>query len=207
MPRQPKGTKQYTVHIHSPIRSFRIQKGRMIWKTLAGTMNERLHEFFKYCYSIDDGYSKKELAFIIYEKVLALDNKLAKTGLKPNMTPADILKLEKYTKYVEHLLAEFRKWLENENLILIADKDENNGMIFYNIMNRNVLSDYTRKRKKIEEGSRIQRERFDEIFQKGRRKRVKCAEELSKVIDLRNKRRNKKDRGDFSADGNGAGVA
>jgi hypothetical protein len=202
-PTKKKKKTQASGHINSPVRKKRIQKGRMIWKTLAGTSNEKLHEFFKYCYAIDDGYSKLELMVIIYEKELGLDHKLGLKKFKTNLTDADKYKILKFRKYTEVLLTQFRTWLENESLVLIAEKNSTGEMIFYNIMKTTSWQEYERQRKRAEEAMRNKRERMEEVFKQGKKTRMQKSEKLSAKIDLRNHRRNKKRSGDF---GSGDGV-
>lgn len=160
-------------------------------------MNERLHEFFKYLYVPEDGFSQNELMFIIYEIRLNLDHKLGKETLSKDLTEGELYRMKKYKEYVEQTLSFFRAWLDNEGLILVTEKLKNGEMIVYNIMAKGTFDESNKKLKKQEEGLKKRQERNAEIYQKGRRKRIQLAENLSKEIELRNKRRNKKKYGDF----------
>ena len=182
----------------SPIRTAKIIQGRTIWKSTAGNRNERLHDFFKYVYLPEDGFSQYELEFIIYQMELALDHKLTKETLSENLTADEELRLKKYKEYIETTLSIFRGWLENEGLILVTENTED-GMIVYNIMTKQSLDEANKKLKIEEEALKTRQERNTEIYAKGRRKRVALTENLSKEIALRNKRKNKKRYGDFGA--------
>jgi hypothetical protein len=190
-----------TKHIKSPIRKQKVAKGRLIWKSTGGTYNERLHDFFKYCLDIADGYSKKEMTFVIFGDKINLDDHIGAKGHLLNLKPEDILRLIKYTKYVEQMFSKFRKWLENEGLILESDKNDSGEIIYYNIMHATTMEELERRRKKLEESIREIRLREKGIFKKGRAIRMKKIEAQSDRIRQRKRRDTKKTTGDYDGDG------
>lgn len=187
------------VRSNSPVRTDRVRKGRMVWKTLAGNINERFHEFFKYIYSHEDAYSQTEMAFIVYEKQLLLDHRLGKAELKKeDLTDSETLRLIRYRGYIQTLLSRFRMWLENEGIVLVTQKNAENGnMNVYNEMMKDKVEKYNNGLKKIVDSLIERQERQIEIAAKGRRKRIQLTERLSKEIEVISKRRNKKKYGDF----------
>lgn len=193
--RRPKNNQ--TKHIKSPIRKQKVTKGRLIWNSTGGTFNERLHDFFKYCLEIADGYSKREMAFIIYGDKIKLDEKIGAKGQMLNLTAEDILRLLKFVKYTEQLFTKFRKWLENEGLILESEKTADGEIMFYNIMETTSIQELERKRKKMEESIRQVRLRENTIFKQGRRVRLKKMEVQSERQRRRKRRDDKKESGDY----------
>lgn len=192
------------VHVNSPVRKKKIIGGRMIWDSTDGSYSERLHEFFKYCLGPEDGYSTKEMIFITIEefRTAEWDKKITNKGLK-KLIAEDQLKLKAGITKIGLRFNHFRKWLENEALILINEKKAETGeLIFYNIQSKKSLDEFERKRKRVEEAYRDGTERAKTIYSQGRRTRMQKADEESKVIALRNKRRNKRNTGDF-----GDGIA
>ena len=190
-----------TKHIKSPVRKQKVARGRLIWKSTDGTYNERLHDFFKYCLDITDGYSKKEMTFIIFGEQIKLDEHIGAKGHLLNLKPEDILILTKYLKYVEQMFSKFRKWLENEGLILESDKNDSGEIIYYNIMQATTMEELERRRKKLEESIREIRLREKGIFHKGRAVRMKKIEAESDRIKQRKRRESKRDTGDYGGDG------
>lgn len=191
-------------HINSPVRKKKIIAGRMVWDSTNGSYSERLHEFFKYCLEPDDGYSTKEMVFITIEdfRTAEWDKKITNKGLK-KLTAEDQLIFNNALKKIGLRFNAFRKWLENEALILVNEKKAETGeLIFYNIQTKKSIDELERKRKRIEEAYRDGTERAKTIHSQGRRTRMQKADEESKIIALRNKRRNKRSTGDF-----GDGIA
>jgi hypothetical protein len=190
-----------TKHIKSPIRKQKVARGRLIWKSTTGTYNERLHDFFKYCLDITDGYSKKEMSFIIFGDKINLDKHIGAKGQLLDLKSEDILRLIKYTKYVEQMFSKFRKWLENEGLILESDKNASGEIIYYNIMQSATMQELERRRRKLEESIREIRVRETGIFNKGRAVRMKKIEAETERIKHRKRRDDKRDTGDYGGDG------
>lgn len=201
MTKEKKKKDNRTKHIKSPVRKQKVARGRLIWKSTSGTYNERLHDFFKYCLDITDGYSKKEMTFIIFGEKINLDDHIGAKGHLLNLKPEDILNLIKYIKYVEQMFSKFRKWLENEGLILESDKNDSGEIIYYNIMQDTTMQELERRRKKLEESIREIRQRETGIFKKGRAVRMKKIEDESDRIKRRKRRDFKRDTGDYGGDG------
>jgi len=191
-------------HVNSPVRKRKIIAGRMVWDSTTGSFSERLHELFKYCLEPDDGYSTKEMVFITIDefRTAEWDKKIANKGLK-KLNAEDQLKFERAIRKIGLRFNHFRKWLENEALILVNEKKTETGeLIFYNIQSKKSIDEFERKRKRVEEAYRDGTERAKIIHLQGRRTRMQKADEESKIIQLRNKRRSKKRTGDF-----GDGIA
>jgi len=169
----------------SPIRMKKVLEGRMVWNSLEGNRNEKLHDFFKYRYTSDDGFSKKEMAMIIYpEKTFPTK----KGGEKPSLYSID---------NVEHDLARFRKWLLNQSLILVCEKLFTGEWLLYNVQKKKSVDRYEVGGKKVITGINDNITKAKKIHNMGRKQRIQKAEELSQAIRLRAKRKRKKSGGEY----------
>lgn len=169
----------------SPIRMKKVLEGRVVWNSLEGTYNERLHDFFKYRYTSDDGFSKKELALIIYpEKSFPTK----KGGSKP---------LVYAINRIEHILAQFRKWLLNQSLILVAENLLSGEWILYNVQKKKPIDRYEVAGKRVITGINDNIETAKKIHNLGRKQRLQKAEALTIAIQLKNRRKRKKAGGEY----------
>jgi hypothetical protein len=169
----------------SPIRMKKVLEGRMVWNSLVGTYNEKLHDFFKYRYTSDDGFSKKEMALIIFPDRTAPTKK---GGEKPSMVAI---------RYVEHALADFRKWLLNQSLILVCEKLLSGEWLLYNVQKRKAVDRYEVGGKKVITGINDNIIKANKIHSLGRKQRIQKAEALSIAIQLKAKRKRKKSGGEY----------